>query len=180
LRFGRAEPYYLLENNFSWSCGLFRLLSTQGQSSVWVWILPTAYLAMEIILWTPATALEEHNWHTTFAHFFVGTPPRYPEGNVTIPFYTSLSYAFGALFDKGNVFRFQRPTAGAAVRTPIHSSCSQWRPTSASVTQITFLSDDETIGATSLYREWRARSPSCGWRTSLVSCIFFLVYACGS
>jgi hypothetical protein len=48
------------------------------------------------------------------AHFFVGTPPRYPEGNITIPFYTTLSYAFGALLDAGNVLRLQRPSEGAA------------------------------------------------------------------
>jgi hypothetical protein len=68
---------------------------------------------MKIILWTPTTVLADQGWHAALAHFFVGTPPHYLEGNVTIPFYTTLSYAFGALLDSGNVFRFQHPAAAA-------------------------------------------------------------------
>lgn len=57
--------------------------------------------------------------HNSGAHFFVGAPPHYPEGNVTILFYTSLSYTLGALLDAGNVFRFQHPSAGAGRSTAI-------------------------------------------------------------
>jgi hypothetical protein len=101
-------------DSFGWYCGYFGYGLLRGNHRFWVWVLPTLYLAMKIILWTPTTVLVDHNWHTTFAHFFVGTPPRYPEGNITIPFYTTLSYAFGALLDAGNVLRFQRPSEGAA------------------------------------------------------------------
>jgi hypothetical protein len=107
-------PYYPLEIVLAGIAGYFGYGLLRGNHRLWVWVLPTLYLAMKIILWTPTTVLVDHNWHTTFAHFFVGTPPRYPEGNITIPFYTTLSYAFGALLDKGNVLRFQRPSEGAA------------------------------------------------------------------
>ena len=107
-------PYYPLEIVLAGLAGYFGYGLLKGNHRLWVWILPTVYLAMKIILWTPTTVLGDHNWHTTLAHFFVGTPPHYPEGNITIPFYTSLSYTFGALLDASNVFRFQRPTAGSS------------------------------------------------------------------
>ena len=107
-------PYYLLEIVLAGIAGYFVYGLLRGNHRFWVWVLPTLYLAMKIILWTPTTVLVDDNWHTTLAHFFVGTPPRYPEGNITIPFYTTVSYAFGALLDAGNVLRFQRPSEGAA------------------------------------------------------------------
>ena len=106
-------PYYPLEIVLAGIAGYFGYGLLRGNHRFWVWILPTLYLAMKIILWTPTTVLADQNWHTALAHFFVGTPPHYPEGNVTIPFYTTLSYAIGALLDSGNVFRFQHPTAAA-------------------------------------------------------------------
>jgi hypothetical protein len=106
-------PYYALEIVLAGFAGYFSYGLLKGNHRFWVWILPTVYLAIKIMLWTPSSVLGDHNWHTTLAHFFVGTPPRYPEGNITIPFYTALSYTFGALLDAGNVFRFQRPPAGA-------------------------------------------------------------------
>ena len=93
--------------------GYFCNIRFEGNYRFWVWIVPTVYLAIKIIFWTPSSAQGDHNWGTTLAHFFVGTPPHYYEGNVTIPFYTSLSYTLGALLDAGNVFRFQRPTEDA-------------------------------------------------------------------
>jgi hypothetical protein len=107
-----AGPYYPLEILLAGFAGYFAYGKLKGNHRFWVWILPSVYLGMKIILWTTTTVLQHHNWHTTVAHFFVGTPPHYPEGNITIPFYTSLSYTFGALLDAGNVFRFQRPAAG--------------------------------------------------------------------
>lgn len=106
-------PYYPLEIVLAAVAGYFGYGRLRGNHRFWVWVLPTLYLAMKIILWTPTTVLADQNWHTALAHFFVGTPPHYPEGNVTIPFYTTLSYAIGALLDSGNVFRFQYPTAAA-------------------------------------------------------------------
>ena len=106
-------PYYSLEIVLAGFAGYFGYGLLRGNHRFWVWVLPTLYLAMKIILWTPTTVLGDHSWHTTLLHFFAGTPPHYPEANITLPFYTSLSYAFGALLDAGNVFRFQRPTAGA-------------------------------------------------------------------
>jgi hypothetical protein len=94
--------------------GLFRLHPNQGNYCFWVWIAPTAYLATKIIWWTPTNVLGSHNWGAALADLFVGTPPHYPEGNVTIPFYTSLSYTFGALLDAGNVFRVQHPSNGGS------------------------------------------------------------------
>lgn len=106
-------PYYPLEIVLAAVAGYFGYGLLRGNHRFWVWVLPTLYLAMKIILWTPTTVLADHNWHAALAHFFVGTPPHYPEGNVTIPFYTTLSYAIGALLDSGNVFRFQRSAASA-------------------------------------------------------------------
>jgi hypothetical protein len=105
-----AGPYYPLELALAAPAGYFGYGLLKGNQCFWVWIVPTAYLAMKIILWTPSTVLEDHNWHAALAHFFVGTPPHYHEGNITIPFYTSVSYTFGALLDAGSVFRFQRPS----------------------------------------------------------------------
>lgn len=104
-------PYYALPIVLAALAGYFGYI--KGDSRFWVWVVPTVYLAIELILWTPTSVLRDHNWGATLTHFFVGTPPRYLEGNVTIPFYTSLSYTLGALLDAGNVFRFQRPTEGA-------------------------------------------------------------------
>ena len=106
-------PYYALEVVLAALAGYFCYVRFKGNYRFWVWILPTVYLATKIILWAPSSVLGTYNWGTTLAHFFVGTPPHYPEGNVTIPFYTSLSYTLGALCDAGNVFRFQRPTEDA-------------------------------------------------------------------
>jgi hypothetical protein len=103
-------PYYPLPIVLAALAGYFDYIRSKGNYRFWVWIVPTLYLAMKLILWTPTTVLGDHNWRTILAHFFVGTPPHYPEGDVTIPFYTSLSYTLGALLDAGNVFRFQRPT----------------------------------------------------------------------
>ena len=103
-------PCYPLEIVLAGLAGYFGPRRLKGNHRFWVWIVPTVYLAMKIILWTPTSVLEGHPWGTTLAHFFVGTPPHYPEGNITIPFYTSLSYTFGALLVAGNVFRFQRPS----------------------------------------------------------------------
>jgi len=106
-------PYYALPVVLAALAGYFSYIRFKGNYRFWVWIVPTVYLATKIILWAPSSVLGDYSWGTTLAHFFVGTPPHYPEGNVTIPFYTSLSYTLGALLDAGNVFRFQRPSAGA-------------------------------------------------------------------
>jgi hypothetical protein len=106
-------PYYPLEIVLAALAGYFGYSRIKGNYCFWVWIVPTAWLVTKIIWWTPTSALEGHNWGATLAHFFVGTPPHYPEGNVTIPFYTSLSYTFGALLDAGNVFRFLHPSDGS-------------------------------------------------------------------
>jgi hypothetical protein len=106
-------PYYPLEILMAGVAGYFGYGLLRGNHRFWVWILPTAYLATMMILWKPNTVLVDHTWHTTLAHFFVGTPPHYPEASITMPFYTTLSYAFGALLDAGNLFRFQRPTTAA-------------------------------------------------------------------
>jgi len=106
-------PYYPLEIVLAGVAGYFGYGLLRGNHRFWVWVLPTLHLAIRIILWTPTTVLADQNWHTTLAHFFAGTPPNYPEGNITIPFYTTLSYTFGALLDSGNVFRFHRPTPAA-------------------------------------------------------------------
>jgi hypothetical protein len=108
-----SGTYYAPEVLLAGAAGYFGYGLLRGNHRFWVWILPTVYLAIKIILWTPTTVLADHNWHATLAHFFVGTPQHYPEGNITIPFYTSLSYTFGALLDAGDVFRFQRPTPSA-------------------------------------------------------------------
>lgn len=106
-------PYYPLEIVLAALAGYFGYTRIKGNYCFWVWIVPAAYLATKIIWWTPTSVLGGHSWAATLAHFFVGTPPHYPEGNVTIPFYTSLSYTFGALLDAGNVFRFHHPTNGS-------------------------------------------------------------------
>jgi hypothetical protein len=106
-------PYYALPVVLAALAGYFSYIRFKGNYRFWVWIVPTVYLATKIILWAPSSVLGDSSWGTTLAHFFVGTPPHYPEGSVTIPFYTSLSYTLGALLDAGNVFRFQRPSAGA-------------------------------------------------------------------
>lgn len=103
-------PYYALPIVLAALAGYFGYTRIKGNYCFWVWIVPTAYLATKIFLWTPTSILADQNWGTTLAHFFVGTPPRYPEGNVTIPFYTSLAYTLGALSDAGNVFRFRHPS----------------------------------------------------------------------
>jgi hypothetical protein len=105
-------PYYPLEIVLAALAGYFGYNRIKGNYCFWVWIVPTAYLATKMILWTPTSVLSHHNWSATLAHFFVGTPPHYPEGNVTIPFYTSVSYTLGALLDAGNVFRFHHPSNG--------------------------------------------------------------------
>ena len=109
-----SGPYYPLEILLAGLTGYFCYGLLKGNHRYWVWILPTVYLAMMMVLWAPSSVLGEHNWHATWAHFFVGTPPHYPEGNITIPFFTSLSYTVGALLDASNVFRFQRPTESAS------------------------------------------------------------------
>jgi hypothetical protein len=106
-------PYYALPVVLAALAGYFSYIRFGGNYRFWVWIVPTVYLVIKMILWAPSSVLGHYNWGTTLAHFFVGTPPHYPEGNVTIPFYTSLSYTLGALLDVGNVFRFQRPSASA-------------------------------------------------------------------
>jgi hypothetical protein len=103
-------PYYPLPMVLAAFAGYFGYTRVKGNYCFRVWIVPTAYLATKIIWWTPTNVLGGHNRGATLAHFFVGTPPHYPEGNVTIPFYTSLSYTFGALLDAGNVFRVQHPS----------------------------------------------------------------------
>ena len=110
-------PYYPLEVVLAGLAGYFGYSRFKGNQRFWVWILPAVYLAIELILWRPTSALAGYNWNATLAHFFVGTPPHYPEGNVTIPFYTSLSYTLGALLDAGNIFRFGRSGTGTSVRS---------------------------------------------------------------
>ena len=106
-------PYYPLPIVLAALAGYFCNIRFKGSFRFWVWIVPTVYLASKIIFWTPSSVLGDHSWGTTLAHFLAGTPPHYYEGNVTIPFYTSLSYTLGALLDAGNVFRFQRPSEDA-------------------------------------------------------------------
>jgi|SRR5579864_618944 hypothetical protein len=106
-------PYYPLPIVLAALARYFGYVRFKGNYRFWVWILPTAYLATKMILWTPTSVLGDHNWGATLAHFFVGTPPHYYEGNITIPFYTSVSYTVGALLDAGNVFRFQHASDGA-------------------------------------------------------------------
>jgi len=110
---GANGPGYALPVVLAAIAGYFSYVRFKGDYRFWVWIVPTVYLVTKIILWAPSSVLSDHSWGTTLAHFFVGTPPHYPERNVTIPFYTSLSYTLGALLDAGNVFRFQRPSASA-------------------------------------------------------------------
>jgi hypothetical protein len=110
---GANGPGYALPVVLAAIAGYFSYVRFKGDYRSWVWIVPTVYLVTKIILWAPSSVLSDHSWGTTLAHFFVGTPPHYPERNVTIPFYTSLSYTLGALLDAGNVFRFQRPSASA-------------------------------------------------------------------
>ena len=112
-----AGPYFPLPIVLAALAGYFGYFGhtrIRGSYCFWVWVVPTAYLVTKIFLWTPTSVLADQNWGTTLAHFFVGTPPRYPEGNVTIPFYTSLAYTLGALLDAANVFRFQHPSEGAS------------------------------------------------------------------
>jgi hypothetical protein len=106
-------PYYPLPIVLAGLAGYFGYIRFKGNYRFWVWIVPTVYLATKIILWTPTSILGDYSWGATLAHFFAGTPPHYPEGNITIPFYTSLSYTLGALLDAGKVFRFQHPSEGA-------------------------------------------------------------------
>ncbi len=114
-------PYYPLMVVLAALAGYFCDIRFKGNYRFWVWVVPTLYLAIRVILWTPPSALENYNWSTSLAHFFKASPPRYLEGNVTIPFYTSLSYTLGALLDAGNLFRFQRPSeeVGSAGTHPV-------------------------------------------------------------
>jgi hypothetical protein len=115
-------PYYALPIILAAFAGYFGYIRFKGNYRFWIWIVPTVYLVTKIILWTPTSVLAVQNWGTTLAHFFAGTPPHYYEGNVTMPFYTSLSYTLGALLDAGNVFRFQRPSEDAG-RTGLGKRC---------------------------------------------------------
>lgn len=99
-------PYYLLEIILAALAGYFSHIRFKGHYRFWVWVLPTVYLLVSIILWKPASVMGDHSLRATLAHFFTGSPPHYPEGSVTVPFFTSLSYSFGALLDAGKVFRF--------------------------------------------------------------------------
>jgi len=103
-------PYYPLPIILAALAGYFGYIRSKGSYRFWVWIVPTVFLATKIILWTPTSIVGDHSWAATLAHFFVGTPPHYTEGDITIPFYTSLSYTFGSLLDAGDVFRFKHPS----------------------------------------------------------------------
>lgn len=92
-------PFYPLPVVLASLAGYFGYMRSKGNYRFWVWVVPTVYLATKIILWTPASILGHYSWRTTLGHFFAGAPPHYPEEDVTVPFYTSLSYTLGALLD---------------------------------------------------------------------------------
>jgi hypothetical protein len=106
-------PVYPLPVVLAALAGYIGYAQFKGNYRFWVWIVPFVYLATKIILWAPSSVLVGHGLGAILAHFFVGTPPHYPEGGVTLPFYTSLSYTLGALLDAGRVFHFVRPSEGA-------------------------------------------------------------------
>ena len=83
---GANGPGYALPVVLAAIAGYFSYVRFKGDYRFWVWIVPTVYLVTKIILWAPSSVLSDHSWGTTLAHFFVGTPPHYPERNVTIPF----------------------------------------------------------------------------------------------
>jgi len=103
-------PYYPLLIVLAVLAGYFSDLRFKSNSRFWVWVIPALYLVTKIFLWKPSSVLGDTNWGAVLAHFFAGAHSYYPEEDVVVPFYTSLSYTLGALLDRGNVFRFEHPS----------------------------------------------------------------------
>ena len=103
-------PYYPLPIVLAGLTGYFSFVRFKSNYRFWVWIIPALYLVTKIALWRPSSVLEDSSWGATLAHFFAGTPRSHAEEDVIVSFYTSLSYTFGALLDRGNVFRFEHPS----------------------------------------------------------------------
>ena len=103
-------PYYPLPIVLAALAGYFSYIRFKSNYRFWVWIIPALYLVTKIVLWKPSSVLGDHDWGTALTHFFPGAHSYYPEEDVVVPFYTSLSYTLGALLDRGNVFRFQHPS----------------------------------------------------------------------
>ena len=62
-------PYYPLEIVLAAFAGYFGYGLLRGNHRFWVWVLPTLYLAMKIILWTPTlfsqTRTGTQHWRTS-------------------------------------------------------------------------------------------------------------------
>lgn len=100
-------PYYPLPVVLAVIAGYISYIRLKGNHRFWVWVVPTVYLAIKIALWKNSSVLGDDGWGTAMAHFFPGKQPYYPEEDVTVPFYTSLAYSFGALLERSGVFRFE-------------------------------------------------------------------------
>jgi hypothetical protein len=90
-------PYYALPLLIALAAGYASKHRWKSNHGYWVWILPALYLALNLILWKSSNVLASNTWGTALNHFFAGNPPHYPEQDVTIPFYTSVAYALGAM-----------------------------------------------------------------------------------
>ena len=109
--FSVAEaPYYPLPIVLAGLAGYFSFVRFKSNYRFWVWIIPALYLVTKIALWRPSSVLEDYSWGTALAHFFSITPRYHPQEDVIVGFYTSLSYTFGALLDRGNLFPFEHPS----------------------------------------------------------------------
>jgi hypothetical protein len=90
-------PYYPLPLLLALVAGYVRNVRFKGNHGFWVWVLPALYLAVKIMLWRNPSVLASNSWGATISHFFAGEPPYYPEQDVMVPVYTSVSYSVGAL-----------------------------------------------------------------------------------
>jgi hypothetical protein len=106
-------PYYPLPLVLALVAGYIRTLRFKGNYGFWVWVLPALYLVVKMVWWKSPSILASSSWGATMRHFFVGETPYYPEQDVTLPLYTSVTYAVGALLGRSWLLRMT-PTGETA------------------------------------------------------------------
>jgi hypothetical protein len=84
-------PYYPLPIVLAALAGYFSYIRLKSNYRFWVWIIPALYLVTKIALWKPSSVLGDNNWGTALTQFFAGANSYYPEEDIVLPFYTSLS-----------------------------------------------------------------------------------------
>lgn len=99
-------PLYPLSLGIAVLTGYISYVRFKGNQRFWVWVLPAVYLAIKIILWKSPSVFGSTSLGSAMTHFFPGKAP-YPEEDVTVPLYTSVAYAFGALLERSGLFRLQ-------------------------------------------------------------------------